>query len=104
MRRRLGRLLHSPRFGGNELSGERVRQPRDDLLHVEKISWGLVETVGPKMTAACGVDELNTGECGSPPRWTLPSSTQRTFNSRPICLRSIALPLQVKAVWRPMTN
>src|SRR5215468_11902850 len=39
-----------------------------------------------------------------PPRCTEPSRTYRTFNSRPICFTSTALPLKANAVLRPITN
>jgi len=48
-------------------------------------------------------DELLT-RIRLPPRCTEPSSTYRTFNSRPTCLTSTALPLKVNAVLLAMTN
>ena len=53
-------LFRASRLGGHELGVQRARQARDDfVLHVEEIGQGLVEPLGPEMTAALGVDELD---------------------------------------------
>jgi hypothetical protein len=53
-------LFRPPRLGGAELGVKRVRQARRDfVLHVEKIGERLVESLGPKVMAEFGVDELH---------------------------------------------
>jgi hypothetical protein len=48
-------LFRASRLGRGELGVERVRQARDDfVLHVEEIGQGLIEPLGPEMTAQHG--------------------------------------------------
>ena len=54
------RLFRPSRLGGDELGVQCASQARDDIvLHVEEIGEGLIEPLGPEMTARFGVDELN---------------------------------------------
>ena len=55
----IGRPFRAPRLGTDQLHLQLIGEPRDDLvLHVEEIGQWLLETLGPKMTAALGVDQL----------------------------------------------
>ena len=48
-----------PRLSHDELSTQRVGESRDDfVLHVEQIGDGFVESLGPQVIAALGVDKL----------------------------------------------
>jgi hypothetical protein len=56
----VGSLFRASRLGRRELGIQGASQTRDDfVLHVEKIGQRLVEPLGPEMTAAFGVDELD---------------------------------------------
>ena len=47
-------------FATSFRADQRARQARDDfVLHVEEIGEGLIEPLGPEMTAGFGVDELH---------------------------------------------
>jgi hypothetical protein len=46
-------------FERNQFCVERICQPRDDLiLHIEQISNGLVEALGPKMGTRLSINKL----------------------------------------------
>ncbi len=54
------RALGTAGLRRNELGIERIGEPSDDLiLHIEKVVHRLVESLGPKMIAGFGVDQLN---------------------------------------------
>ena len=53
-------LFRASRLGGDEFDVQRARKARDDfVLHVEEISQGLVEPLGPEMIARFGIDQLD---------------------------------------------
>jgi hypothetical protein len=57
---RTGRALGAPRFRCDELRVERIGEPGDNLvLHIEKVSYRLVEPFRPKVIAGFGIDQLN---------------------------------------------
>jgi hypothetical protein len=50
----------APRFGSDQLRPQLIRKPSYNfILHIEQVSHGLIEALGPEVRAALRIDELD---------------------------------------------